>query len=387
MLARTGRSKKIFSLIILLLSISAIFVSCKSEQSGWKGKMEERDGVLIVRNPAYPVYKTDILEIEEELSLGGSNKEKEYTFERLFGLDVDDYGNIYALDNRIARIQVFDKNGKYLRSMASYGQGPGELQRPYFIQIIDDKELCVWDPSIHRFLIFSLSGEYLREILVTNISYPMHPIRWDTRGNLIAYLVPPPVVSGTQLVKLSNNLKQLVTIAVEDRDDSYLQEKIRLMKPQLSCAVSGDDFVIWGNAEKYELQILNPEGKLVKKIIRSCERVRLSEKDKKELEERHNRATTAMPGLRPIFPKYFPYFRDISVDEKGRIFVFTFEREKEKPGFYYIDIYDPEGRYIGQLLSNIRASNLVWKNNKLYTIERDEEGFYVIKRYRLRWNY
>jgi len=92
-------------------------------------------------------------------------------------------------------------------------------------------------------------------------------------------------------------------------------------------------------------------------------------------------------GYKPIFPKYFPYFRDISVDEQGRIFVFTFDREKEKPGFYYIDIYDPEGRYIGQFLSNITASDLVWKNNKLYTIERDQEGFYVIKRYGLHWNY
>jgi hypothetical protein len=387
MLSSTGRSKKIFSLIILLLSISAIFVSCKNERSGWKGKVKEKNGVVIVKNPAYPLYKTSILEIEEELSLGGSSVGKEYTFERLFSLDVDDYGNIYALDNKVAQIQVFDKNGKYFRSISSFGQGPGELQSPDFIQIMNDKELWVWDLQTHRFLIFSLAGEYLREILVTHLIYPLEPIGWDSGGNLMAYLLPPPPVSGLQLVRLSNNLKTMMTIYVVPKDESYLKKKIRLLEPEPCCTLSTDDLVIWGEAKKYELQILNPEGKLIKKIIRSCKRVRLSDQDKKELEERHNRSRLGGAGYKPIFPKYFPYFRDISVDEQGRIFVFTFEGEKEKPGFYYIDIYDPEGRYIGHSLSNITASDLVWKNNKLYTIERDEEGFYVIKRYDLRWNY
>ncbi len=181
--------------------------------------------------------------------------------------------------------------------------------------------------------------------------------------------------------------KTMMTIYVVAKDESYLKKKFRLLEPEPCCTLSRDDLVIWGEAKKYELQILNPEGKLIKKIIRSCKRVRLSDQDKKELEERHNQSRMGRAGYKPIFPKYFPYFRDISVDEQGRIFVFTFEGEKEKPGFYYIDIYDPEGRYIGQVLSNITASDLVWKNNKLYTIERDQEGFYVIKRYGLRWNY
>jgi len=179
----------------------------------------------------------------------------------------------------------------------------------------------------------------------------------------------------------------MMTIYVVPKDDSYLEKKIRLLAPEPCCTISRDDLVICGETTKYELQILNPEGKLIKKIIRSCKRVRLSDRDKKELEERHKRTIVGQAGYKPIFPKYFPYFRDISVDEQGRIFVFTFDREKEKPGFYYIDIYDPEGRYIGQFLSNITASDLVWKNNKLYTIERDQEGFYVIKRYGLHWNY
>jgi len=387
MLVRAGRSKKIFSLIILLLSISAISVFCQSDQSGWKGKIKEKDGVVIVKNPAYPLYKTDILEIEEELSLGGANKGKEYTFERLSDLAIDDEENIYALDNKVAQIQVFDKNAKYFRSISSFGQGPGELQSPDFIQIMNDKELWVWDLHTNRFVIFSLAGEYLREIPATHLIYPLEPIGWDSRGNLMAYLVPPPPVSGLQLVRLSNNLKTMMTIYVVAKDDSYLKKKIRLLEPEPCCALSRDDLVIWGEAKKYELQILNPEGKLIKKIVRSCKPVRVSDQDKKELEERHNQSRMGRAGYKPIFPKYFPYFRDISVDEQGRIFVFTFDREKEKPGFYYIDIYDPEGRYIGQFLSNITASDLVWKNNKLYTIERDQEGFYVIKRYGLHWNY
>ncbi len=74
--------------------------------------------------------------------------------------------------------------------------------------------------------------------------------------------------------------------------------------------------MIWGEAKKYELQILNQEGKLIKKIIRSCKRVRLSDQDKQELEERHNRSRMGGAGYKPIFPKYFPF---IYMPKKGGI--------------------------------------------------------------------
>jgi hypothetical protein len=36
-------------------------------------------------------------------------------------------------------------------------------------------------------------------------------------------------------------------------------------------------------------------------------------------------------------------------------------------------------------LKQVRRVPLVWKNDKLYTIEEDESGFNVVKRYKVTW--
>jgi len=78
----------------------------------------------------------------------------------------------------------------------------------------------------------------------------------------------------------------------------------------------------------------------------------------------------------------------MSVDEEGRIFLETYERVIDKENFYYFDVFDSEGKYIAKVPILVRLNSAsVWKKNKLYTIEEDEEGFQVIKRYLVVWKY
>ena len=82
------------------------------------------------------------------------------------------------------------------------------------------------------------------------------------------------------------------------------------------------------------------------------------------------------------FPKMFPPFQLFTLDEKGRIFVRTWEKGKEKDEFIH-DIFDSEGLFIAQFTSKINVS--VWKNGKAYAIDENEEGFNIIKKYLVRW--
>ncbi|MHA2053788.1 MAG: 6-bladed beta-propeller, partial [Candidatus Hodarchaeales archaeon] len=92
--------------------------------------------------------------------------------------------------------------------------------------------------------------------------------------------------------------------------------------------------------------------------------------------------------LKIIFPNYFPAFRDISVDEKGRIFLRTYEKVKDKENFFYFDVFDSEGKHIAKVPMFVSLNRpFVWKNNKLYTVDEDEEGFQVVKRYKVTWKY
>lgn len=56
-------------LVFLLLTVFSMLVSCQEQKAEWKGKIEEVDGVTVVKNPKEPIYGQDVFSIEEELSI------------------------------------------------------------------------------------------------------------------------------------------------------------------------------------------------------------------------------------------------------------------------------------------------------------------------------
>ena len=80
-------------------------------------------------------------------------------------------GDIYVAEshmdvndpNLIARISVFDKTGKFLRSFGKAGTGPGEFRTPHALAFDSHGDLVVADRHNHRVQILTKSGEFLRE--------------------------------------------------------------------------------------------------------------------------------------------------------------------------------------------------------------------------------
>src|SRR5438093_369727 len=65
--------------------------------------------------------------------------------------------------NLIGRISVFDKNGKFLRSIGKAGTGPGEFRTPHAIEFDSQGRLIVADRHNHRIQILTKEGKYLAE--------------------------------------------------------------------------------------------------------------------------------------------------------------------------------------------------------------------------------
>ena len=57
----------------------------------------------------------------------------------------------------------------------------------------------------------------------------------------------------------------------------------------------------------------------------------------------------------------------------------------EDEEIYYHDVFDSEGRYIVKI--PLRMRPFMCKRGKLHSIEEDEEGYLVVKRYRVKWKY
>ncbi len=80
-------------------------------------------------------------------------------------------GDIYVAEshtsvedpNLVGRISVFDRNGKFLRTIGKTGTGPGEFRTPHAIEFDSQGRLIVADRHNHRIQILTKEGKYLGE--------------------------------------------------------------------------------------------------------------------------------------------------------------------------------------------------------------------------------
>ncbi len=80
-------------------------------------------------------------------------------------------GDIYVAEshtnvadaNLVGRISVFDKNGKFLRTIGKTGTGPGEFRTPHGIEFDSQGRLIVADRHNHRIQILTKDGKFITE--------------------------------------------------------------------------------------------------------------------------------------------------------------------------------------------------------------------------------
>ena len=65
--------------------------------------------------------------------------------------------------NLIGRISVFDRRGRFLRSIGSSGTGPGEFRTPHAVELDSQGRLIVADRHNHRIQILTKEGAFIEE--------------------------------------------------------------------------------------------------------------------------------------------------------------------------------------------------------------------------------
>jgi hypothetical protein len=279
---------------------------------------------------------------------------------------------MYILDYKECHVKVFDPEGSYLLTFGKPGQGPGELDRPSRMYV--GKEQVMVPDIGRRISFFSLDGEFIRSVSMKEI-WGLR-LQFDSKGDiyLTEGLLDPS--DPRYLVKKFNANMELV----REIASSPAPNAAKAFNPFMPIGywqIRYDDCLVYGYPETYELQIFNPEGVVIKKIIRDYDPVEVTEEEKEEqladLPEQFNVS----------FSKYHSAFYRFVLDEKGRIYVRTWEKALDGVSFIY-DVFDEEGKYVAHF--PLKGTLHSVKNNKLYTIEEDEEGYEVVKRYGILWN-
>jgi DNA-binding beta-propeller fold protein YncE len=77
------------------------------------------------------------------------------------GVAVSSSGDIVVAESLNSRVQVFDSEGKFLRSFGNKGRGNGNLDDPSGVAIASSGNIVVADEKNYRIQIFSSSGKFL----------------------------------------------------------------------------------------------------------------------------------------------------------------------------------------------------------------------------------
>jgi len=340
-------------------------------------RLEEKDGVIIVKNPKEPMYQQDVFQLEEEIIIGEREGSEEYMFSSVSDLAVDSSENIYVLDVRDTQIKVYDKNGTFQRVIGKAGQGPGEFGRPRNIQINSSNELMVNDSGRRKLIFLSLQGQFIRSINLEKLAFRFY---CDSKEQYYAflYILDPPNDSKYQLVKFNADFSNSTIIAENLGQSRFRSESYVFYKPQIVFQLMENDYLLYGYPEEYELQVYSPTGELRKRISRDYIPFLVSK------EARDIVSKGSLPGYKAVSSKYYPAYSDFVADDKGKILVRTWEKPLNNIGFIY-DVFDSDGRYLTRIQLNFIPQ--IWERHKLYSIEADEDGYQYVKRYKVTWNY
>ena len=77
----------------------------------------------------------------------------------------ESHTNLETTPNAVARISVFDKNGKFIKSFGKLGSGPGEFRTPHGMVFDSKGRLIVADRGNHRLQILDRNdGKFVGEL-------------------------------------------------------------------------------------------------------------------------------------------------------------------------------------------------------------------------------
>ncbi len=373
---------------MLLRSISiSIFLICflVFPLQGQEAKIEKKDGLTIVYNPKNPVQKSGSilnLVLVEDLRIGENFEDENYMFSNIGGVMADIDEDIIVVDDKEMIIKVFDETGNFLRVFGTRGQGPGEFQSAGRIMLKGGKDILVLDRGNGRFSYYSKEGKCLKETLLGKYTSTSR-VKPDSRGYLYADTMN---FDGDKLIdevmKFDPEFNKIETIARAERILKY--PEINPISVWFMYAVFPNDHFIWGRNTDYEFNIMDPEGKLVKKIIKDYEPVKITQVIQERLVAERYGERGVPENIKLVFPKNFTPWYYFFPDDVGGFYVRTFEENKK--GEFKWDVFDDEGIYILSFFLPSEEVMYCVRNNKAYSFINDnDEGIPVVLRYKMEW--
>jgi len=346
------------------------------------------DGVTVVTNGKRPAVRAGSaarLVLEPIWTIGGGGS-PEQDFSTITAVAVRDDGSIFILDGKECLIKAFDAKAGFLRSFGKKGQGPGELNGPLGLMITPANELLVEDTINRRLSFFALDGKFLRhQSTAQGMGMGLAGFLMDPNGRIAARSMSfEGGKYGMEIKTYDKDLKPGKTLAKVEIGNLG-QMKIDPLSRTSGLIFESDarGHLFIGSSKGYLIRVFDFDGRLLRTIERDYDPVPVKKEDRdKFLKNLSGISARAGVNIKDmiVFPEVFPAYANFIVNRDGRLLVRTYEKGTRANEYFY-DLFDAEGRYL--MRTPAVAEFLVWRDDKLYGLEENEDGFKVLRCFRV----
>ncbi|HUT08125.1 MAG TPA: 6-bladed beta-propeller [Candidatus Latescibacteria bacterium] len=363
-------------LVIAIFFCAGLQLAAQTGKPAWKGTVATKDGVKVVKNPSEPLYGEFVFDLKEDLRLGGDPEKEASYFPKGAMLSVDAAGNLYVTDRGNRRVQMFDKNGAFIRTIGRQGQGPGEYMFPGGVYF--DADGNIWIDGGRQMVVFSKDGLFVRNV---SIAKSLMRKMVGPGGSFIG-TTQPSLAQGDpklELIKVEPDGKTLRTIAEFRNELSQAKEAIAFhyYSTWISFVpVSADSFA-YGFSGEYRIWYADAEGRTLFVMTKAEKPQAISAGEKDETRKNGLYAWMGgnsrdegvfFPDHRPYFE---PYFAQFMADDAGRLYVPRPNSILEKDAPTRVDVFSREGVYLYRMTWASRPTTI--RAGFLYEVREDPE--------------
>jgi hypothetical protein len=313
-------------------------------------------------------------------------------------MKVDQKGNLYIAESKQRKFYVLEPGGKLLSSFGRQGEGPGEFKWLDNFFIINDYLIVPDMANIHY---LSRKGDFIKDVNPGKMMFSRIFID-ENRLVKLSYLSfqkknEPNYIELYNLeTKKSNKLARLKSeegVLKYSKGATNIVLRVRRTKPEMVFAADSQA-LFYGNNDLYQINKIDFNGKpLLSFSIEGRKKNSISQDAK--LNHFRNRVRIfdnlpkdAVKEMLKQVPDQSPYFHQILIDKKGRIYVLLIDLEHQNQ--QAVDIFSPAGKYLyhtvidlSENFERIIVLAFSFARGELFAFAEDEEGERQLVKYKI----
>ncbi|UCH96586.1 MAG: 6-bladed beta-propeller [Candidatus Aminicenantes bacterium] len=323
------------------------------------------------------------LRLESPISFG----QNEISLDSISSICESQEKNVFVLDAKAYKVYKFSVEGKYLLSFGNRGQGPGDFVMPHTIQISTDGNLVVNEQRDFA-SIFNTDGKFLERIKVKKglgvyfIDYNLfYCWTWEKKHK-------------QQLLinEKGNIINSFFSIDFDKFSISLPDETGRLVMFNYYAEEYTPFFVFShykkysaiGISDKYEIFIIQNDGKVVSKIINNIKPYEISKNEKNYFKDAINNYYKFPKQVKKRFIKRIPgyknFFNNILLSDQY-VWIFRIKKDitKENTGIS-VDLYTYDSKFKGTLI--IKEAPIFISDKNIYFVRTNQNEDLFLIRYK-----